>query len=367
MFLIYCNKEINYKVKYEYEKFGLKINSLNKRQRDKIIKKYDVIVSYKKDLMNSFEIYDDGTFLFNRKRRKELEENCDLKKIIDLMVYNKTIPMFHKNVAKFINHLLVVDIDEDKISQFVEPRDIRLFLRQFINFHCIFDDDLEKKADSKNTFPYRYEKEMREKNIKFDDLIMEILFKYMFNFCDIESYGCFSVSEAFANYLNYMDLFISNLNKEKLFKFIEIMEMYFSNAKLPQNNILNDVLIMESLLISKDSNGIDTEFGLKVGMIYKISKLKKYYSNYSLSLILNYLYKIRSSIIHGSTEKIINIYDTFTKNMKEIECLNFKGYSKMNERQKILHFTEELSYQFLNIVLRYWIMNYSYVEFLKNN
>lgn len=369
MYFIYCDKFRNTKYKNEIKKFGVKFYSLKEKQKSHIKEVYSNIYNSKEKINRAILKQEDGTFRFNIDKRKELIQNPNLSLIIDIMRFEKIKPVFHKNIDSFLDNIIVLEIDEAKLSEYIEKRDFRIFIDQFIDFHYIYNPNTKNQIKSRDTIlPYGIRKiHQRDGNPTYDKLVEEILIKYLFNFHKINSYGCFYAEESFIEYLSAISKFTKSKSSDELFKFIEILEIFYSNARLSQNNILNDTLIIESLLVKKESDFIKREFVLKTGIIYKESKLKKYYTNDDLTTILSYLYSMRSKIIHGSLEGIISCYDSLSKKVKSFTCPNFENMSKMDKKIKILKFTEELSYDFVKLVLIYWINNNDKIIFLKNN
>lgn len=369
MYFIYCdelgNKIINIKIK----QLGLKIYSLTENQRDYIKQEYESIYKKRRNISESLVNSNDGTILFDYKKRRELEKDDSLINIINMIRQEKIRPTFHKDIDKFLSHILILEVDSKILGKYIDCQDFRIFVHQFIDFHYVFDTTINnKKRTNDISIPYQMKKSYKEKNNpEFKDLSTEIIIKYFFDFYNENSYGCFYANKSFEHYLLRISKFINGISSEELFKFIEIMEIFFSNARLSQNNILNDTLIIESLLVKKESNNIEKEFVLKTGIIYKDSKLKKYYSNEDLSVLLHYLYDMRSSIIHGSMEKIFDCYNKFSQKIKSIPCSKFENVSKMQKKILILKFTERMSYDFVKLVLIYWISNNDKISFLRNN
>lgn len=367
-FLYSCNSfDFNYKI--TIKQFGLKIHSLNSKQREHIIHRYKSIYEKRNKINRALNKNEDGEIRFDYQKRKEIENDEDLKYLIYMIRQERIKPVFHKNLESLLNNILVLEIDSSKLSKYIDNNDFRIFIHQFIDFHYIFDSDLKsRKNENEVSLPYQMRKMYRlKKNPDFEDLVNEFLIKYIFNFNNQSSYGCIFVNESFERYLTIVCKFCNSISSDELFKFIEILEMLFTNSRLSQNNILNDTLIIESLLIKKESNNIEKEFVLKTGIIYKYSKLEKNYTNEDLSTILHYIYDVRSIIIHGSLEKIFDCYNKLSLKCKSFICPKFDSVSKMQKKISILKFTESISYKFVKIVLLYWINNNEKISFLKNN
>lgn len=369
MYFIYSENELEKDFYLHIKQFGLTFYSLKSEQRDYIIERYNSLYKKKSKIRSCIIKKEDGRFLFDIKKKRELQEDEELIDIIESMKTNKKIPVFHQNIERVLSHILVLEIETSKLCKFIDVCDFRIFVHQFINFHYIFNFDENYKQDQNLSLPYSMKSRFIGKKIlELNDLTDEMIIKFLFDFYDQESYGCFYVTNYFSDYLFSIFDFLNMIPSDDVFKFIEILEMYFSNARLSQNNILNDIQIMESLLIKKESNNKEKEFVLKTGIIYKESKLKKYHSNDDLSVVLHYLYDMRSTIIHGSTENIFNCYNNkLVQKIKSIDCPKFEGISKMKRKMMILSFTERLTYHFLKIVLIFWIKNNDKIMFLKNN
>lgn len=369
MYFLYSYKSFDSNYKIAIKQFGLKIYSLNSKQKAHITDKYKSIYEKRNKINRALNKSEDGEIRFDFQKRKEMENDEDLKYLIYMIRQKKIKPVFHKKIESLLNSVLVLEIDSFKLSKYIDNDDFRIFIHQFIDFHCIFDSNLKgKKNENEVSLPYQMREMYRlKKNPDFEDLVNELLIKYIFNFNNQSSYGCFFVNESFERYLAIICKFCNSISFDELFKFIEILEIFFTNSKLFQNNILNDTLIIESLLIKKESNNIEKEFVLKTGIIYKYSKLEKYYSNEDLSAILHYIYDVRSIIIHGNLEKIFDCYNKLSLKCKSFICPKFGGVSKMQKKILILKFTESISYKFVKIILFYWINNNDEISFLKNN
>lgn len=369
MYFIYCDKLNNTKYKNEIKQFGLKFYSIKEKQKSHIKEVYCNIYNSKEKINRAIIKQEDGTFRFNIDKRKELMQNPNLSLIVEIMRFEKIKPIFHKNIDNFLDNIIVLEINEEKLSKYIEKRDFRIFINQFIDFHYIYDPNTKSQIKSKDIIlPYDIRKiHQRDENPTYDKLVEEILIKYLFNFHKISSYGCFYAEESFIKYLSAISKFTESISSNELFKFIEILEIFYSNARLSQNNILNDTLIIESLLVKKESDFISREFVLKTGIIYKDSNFKKYYTNEDLTAILTYVYNIRSAIIHGSLDGIFSCYNSLSQKVKSFTCPRFENMSKMDKKIEILQFTEEISYEFVKIVLLYWINYNDKITFLKNN
>lgn len=362
MFLIYCDYDIDFLV--NIKRIGLKFRSLNNEEKEIIKKLYESVYS------NRSLIY---KFVNSRKQKNSEYRNIYnsvedefIIDIFDLIRFESYKVTIHKNIEDLLNKIVVIQIDKKVINKYIDLRDIHVFVKQFINLSELYVREfIPDKSDFK--IPLKYRKKYKELSgcPSIIDLAKEIIIKYIFNNLKTETYGSFYVKRNFSNYIEHINIFISKLSDIDIFKYIEMMEMYYFNNHSSYSNIINDVLMIEGLVIRKSSNNISKEFILKTGLIAKESKID--YSNSELKYILEYIYNVRSILVHGSINEIFDEYNTLTQNVPKLKKLNNHGLPKMSKYKNILYFTERLSYDFVTIVFKYWIDNFDNLEYIKNN
>ena len=81
---------------------------------------------------------------------------------------------------------------------------------------------------------------------------------------------------------------------------------------------------------------------------------------------LNYCYDIRSAIVHGNEEKILEIYNTAIqkdKHIKELAKDSLDTY--INKKTKALSLTYSMSMIVNRAIIKYWIENPSIISYLR--
>ena len=363
MYAIYCDTKINMYV--NLKRIGIKIRPLSIKEKEQIIQKYNILSSNKNNIYKFARLRKQRNLVANKIYDLVDDElTIDILNLIRFERYNIVI---HKNIKEVLNKVAIVQTNDIVLNKYIRLRDSHIFVKKFINLYKLYEQGVTSKNNNFD-IPIKYKKIYRqsEKEPDIDNLSNELILKYVFDGLKSETYGCFYVKKSFQDYINYVSIFINKLSDLDIFKFIQLMEMYFLNNYISySNNILTNVIIIESLIVKSNSNNISKEFVLKSGIIAIESGIK--YSNKDLKYILNYIYRIRSILIHGNINEVFTEYNTLIQNVQKIEALNNKNLPKMSKYKNILYFTDKLSYEFLTIVFKYWISNTDKLNFIKNN
>lgn len=345
MYMIYCDTEIN--MCANLKRIGIKIRPLS--IKEKIIKKYNILSSNKNNIYKFAKLKNQRKLVTNKIYDLVDDElTIDILNLIRFERYNIVI---HKNIEEMLNKVAIVQTNDIVLNKYIQLRDSHIFVKQFVNLYKLYEHDVKNKNNNFD-IPTKYKKIYRqsEKEPDIDNLSNELILKYVFEGLKSKTYGCFYIKKSFQDYINYVSIFINKLSDLDIFKFIELMEMYFLNNYISySNNILTNVIIIESLIVKNNSNNISKEFTLKLGIIAIESGAK--YSNEDLKYILNYIYRIRTILIHGNINEVFVEYNTLIQNVQKIETLNNKNLPKMSKYKNILYFTDKLSYEFLQLYL----------------
>ena len=82
---------------------------------------------------------------------------------------------------------------------------------------------------------------------------------------------------------------------------------------------------------------------------------------------LNYCYDIRSAIVHGNEEKILEIYNkAMQKNKTFKELARDIEESYNNKKMKALSLANTMCFIVNRAIIKYWLENPSIVSYLKN-
>ena len=122
---------------------------------------------------------------------------------------------------------------------------------------------------------------------------------------------------------------------------------------------------MESLLIKDESTNIEKNLILKTPLI--IRKMNKKYSLNETAGILKFIYRIRSDIVHGNSEKTISDFNTLKQTVTNLEYPTIKSASKMRKKKIIVKFASQLSDEIINMVIKSWFLYPDVLFFIKNN
>lgn len=339
----------------EFSKLGLTIRRLNKTEKNNFIKRYQEVYKLKKDFNNCIKTYNTDRSKY-RSLRAELESKDN---IIDFLFHEWRLyenkPIFHKSLNSLFDKIMIIDIKEEKLKKYIEPEDFSVFIRQFINLTFIYDEKkhLGKDPERRLFISKRYNFTAEE----------EIIAKYLYNDCNVPSAHLFVSSKYLYKHCDIMNKFFLNQNADDIFRFIEIIEMYNMTNGFKPNLLINNILIIESLIV-KDDKDLAKEFVHKTAL-FLINGNKNYKLKDCIS-ILDYLYNARSDIVHGNTSKLFN---DFSKLKEKLPYLNYPSIdreSKMHKKIMIVDFSYAISDQILNDILKLWFLKSDELKFIKN-
>ena len=230
-----------------------------------------------------------------------------------------------------------------------------MFLRQFIGLSFIYNEwkILNKNHDRKLFISKRYNFSSEE----------EIIAKYLYNDCDVPSTHLYVSSKHLKKHCDIMYKFFSNLNADDIFRFIEIMEMYNMTNGFRPNLLINNILIIESLIV-KDDKEIAKEFVHKTALF--LINGNQGYKLKDCIPILDYLYNARSDIVHGNTSKLFNDFSKLKEKLPYLKYPNTDRESKMHKKIMIVEFSYAMSDKILNDILKLWFLNPEELKFIKN-
>ena len=338
----------------DISKLGLTIRKLNEKEKQYFLKRYQKIYDLKRKINDCIKSYGNDRLKF-RKQRLELE-NYDV--VIEFLLhewrFHENKPVFHKCINSLFDKLMVIEIDEEKLKKYIEPEDFHIFLKQFIGLSFIYD---ERRIDANRNKPLFIPKRY---NLTAEE---EIIVKYLFNDYTTPSAHLFVSSKYLKKHCNIMHNFFSNLNADEIFRFIEIIEMYNMINGFKPNLLINNILIIESLVLNDKDKDIAKEFVRKAAL-FLISGDQKYKLKECIS-ILDYLYNVRSDIVHGNTSKLFNDYNKLKESLPYLKYPNIDRESKMHKKIIIVEFSYEISDYILNDILKLWFLKTDELNFIK--
>lgn len=361
MFNILVDFKLTKKIKID--KLGLTFRNLTTKEKKMILDQIDNIYTKNKKLINDCI--------------KKYSSEDELKLSIDLLKYDDKVRQivmfcflgiksgFSFNTPKIINQVLdkiiIIDIKKDVFLEYIDEENTIKVISNILSLYDIYSTDI--KFNKKVRLDYSYILTDNILNPKEKDYDLNIVTNVLMSY---ENKAMKKMTELSENYLLQLKNFFSKLTKEEIRRFLNVIDLFYSEHIMLQNKIINNITVAESILI-KDNEDIKSNYILKAGLILK------HYTNGSESLnkfikdYLSYCYDIRSVIVHGNDEKILSIYNTVTQKNKHIKDLakdNSDTY--INKKLKALQLANLMSVIVNRAIIKYWIENPSIVNYLKN-
>lgn len=359
MYYIYTDGITDFEI--NFSQIGIKIRRLDDNEQNEIVERYNFLYN-QKNYFNKVTKNLDYKYISTLMTKSELDFS---DKLIEAMVYEWKVdgvkPVFHKEISTIFNHLMVIEIEDEKLKKYIEPVNFNDFVKQLIKFSFVFDDEnISLEAYERSSMIYR-----RTKWSETD----EIIIRHLYNNFKTPGGKVFYASKKFDLFCKIMSNFLNKLSdhkkaNERIFRFIEILEMYTYRLAKPQNLLINDVLTMESLVIKEDSSTIAKDFVLKAALLLKSTDLK--YNLEECIYILDYLYSVRSDIVHGNTEKLLTDYAKLKEKLPTFDCKVNKNTSKMRKKNNIIFFSHRLSRVLLVNMLKLWLMKPEEFDTVRN-
>ena len=359
MFNILTSFQLSKKI--SIDKLGIIFRPLNVKEKQMILNQIDNMYTKNKKIINEVD----------KKYTKddELELSMELLKYDDL---TRELIMFcflskkkgfkfnsPKKINRILDNMVIIETKNDALCEFIKEDSIIKFISNILSFYDIYSSNI--KFNNKVRLDYSYILNDNILNPKEKDyyinLIMTVLMSY--------ENKMMKTTELSEEYLITLKSFISKLNKEEIRRFLNAIDLFYSNNIMIQNRIVNNITLAESILI-KEGEDIKANYILKSGLILKQYTAGGETINSFIRVYLNYCYDIRSAIVHGNEEKILSIFNTAIQKNKHIKDLA-KGDQATynNKKQRALGLANMMSMIVNRAILKYWIENPSIVSYLK--
>lgn len=340
----------------EFAQIGLSIRKLNKKEKTILINRYNEIYKNRYQIRKLIKSYKDDRHLY----RKLSYESFNDEILIELILYKFRMedkkPIFHKNIINLFDKLMIIKVDKIKLSKYIEHESFDIFVRQFFDMAYVYDEE-----DYKNTTNRHNNYLIRRYNLTSVD---EMVLRYLYNDFEYSSKYILRGSNSLMTYCQVMDKFFKTLSSKDIFRFIEILEMYNIKYGYPMNFVINNILVIESLIIKEESPTICKDFILKGSLLLKDSNLRSKLDDYKI--ILNYIYSVRSDLVHGNNEKLLEDYSKLKSQLPNLNYPEIGKISKMKRKKIIVDFTYVISEKILNSILKMWFVNPYELSFIKN-
>lgn len=344
----------NLKDNIELSKIGVIIRKLNDAEYSNLLNGFKNIILEGNDLQlaKDYSNYKKKSETFTEHQKVSLFEKISKSEKENLIIniyngLNKNIfdILNLKNIIAKLNNFLIVEIDKKEFNKHFFDNYIYDLIPKIVNFtNYISSDGDYKKCKKTNMYEY--------KSIKEDKDFIYVLFTILLK----EDNNCYLNEKK----LRMLEKMFKIKDREFNFSFIMMIDNLLEDNTLVENSIINKVSFLERMLISKEENKCDA-FVLKVGILcntlFEIS-------NETLSKRLKEIYNIRSMLVHGDGNKIIDNIDYYKTVFSNVLK---KGESKLETKLEILWCVDAILDLFLIRVLNKYLQEPNLCEFIKQN
>lgn len=339
----------------ELSKLGITVRKLNNEEKKEFISRYEKVIRIKNKFYACVRAHDDGDFVKFRKLKAEIDmDDHVVEYLFSEWRFNMRKPIFHRGLNSLFDKVMVISVDGEKLQKYVEKEDFALFLSQFFKMSYIYDETGFCDGNNDKT-----RLSIRRYNLSPID---ELIVRFLFDDLSSQSHHMFVASRYLKKYCEIMREFISGLNFNDIFRFIEIIEMHSMKSGFKPSLVVNNILIIESLIV-KDDKDLAKEFVRKTAL-FLMNGDKKYELKQCVT-ILDYLYKVRSDIVHGNTAKLFTDFSQLKSDLPNLKYPSMVRVSKMYKKVVIVNFTYAMSCSILNDILKLWFENPTGLEFVK--
>ncbi|MBQ9013284.1 MAG: hypothetical protein IJ094_07005 [Bacilli bacterium] len=351
--LFYINNNLDKQI--NLSKIGLKIRKLNEDEYNDLLCGFKTIILTGKDLKLAKEYYLFKNKLkeFNGVEKQTLFDNISTSKNENTILniyngFNKNVfeVLTTKSIKHELNNFLIAEIDTKEFNKHFYKNYIYDLIPKIINFCNYMDSgngDYEEFGQCKM---YGYSEVKNRSEMIYTLFIMILTYN---NTCSVDNKFLIKLEKMFAE-----------KDREFNFSFIMMIDNILEDNVLVENRIINKVSFLERLLITKEEKKSEA-FVLKVGIL--CNKLFDI-SNEDLSNRLKEIYNIRSMLVHGNGNKIIDKIDYYRRIFSnKIE----KGKNKYLTKIQILLSVDVCLNLFLINVLNRYLDEPNLCEYMKQN
>lgn len=347
--------------KISIDKLGISFRPLSIKEKQMILNKIDNVYTKNKKIINEAD--------------KKYTKDDELKLSLDLLKYDdltrESIMFcfigkkrgFKFNSLKKINIILdkiiIIETKNDVLCEFIEENNLIKFISNILSLYDIYSSNINFNNKVRLDYSYILNDNIldpKEKDYNLN-LIMAVLMSY--------ENKMMKTTELSEEYIIDLKKFFSKLNKDEIRSFLNAIDLFYSNNITVQNRVINNITLAESILI-KEGEDIKANYILKAGLILKHYAAGGESINNFIRIYLNYCYDIRSAIVHGNEEKILNIFNTAIQKNKHLkELAKDDSITYNNKKLKALELASMMSMIVNRAILKYWIENPSMISYLK--
>lgn len=252
-----------------------------------------------------------------------------------------------RNIKKYLKKIIVVELNEEEFEKQFEKSYISFLIPKIIDF-CNYINTFDGDITNFDSFLFDFDM-LSDPDNQYHKKALGLLLN------EDKKQTSFSLKN-----LEKLEIMLNNNNTIFNFNFMMIIDSMFEEKGLIENQIINKVSFLERLLIGKTNNKQE-HFVLKVGIL--CNNLIDIPSNV-LKEQLKEIYDVRSILVHGNPDKIIDNIDKyqniFGKTIK-------KGKNKHETKLNILIVIDTLLEFYFIEVLKKYLENYKLCEYMKIN
>lgn len=350
--------------KTDFSQIGIKIRKMNSREIKKLSDAYDDIYSKKAKIHKLIRDINNDE-IFNRLFMSESTcENPLEDAILYIMRIHEIKPIFHKDFKLFLNKIFVVEFNNAKLSKYIESKDFDSFVRKFFDLAEIYNDKwstIPKHSNSVEEANYKIWYAIKKYNLS---LIEELMMKYIFDDYKNPGKRYLVGTKYIEHYCISISQFLKNIKKDDIFRFVEITEMYFLRGYI-QNLVINNVFVIEGLIVRKNISSISRDFSWKASVL--LIKNSHNFTIEQYNRLLDFIYNIRSDIVHGNNKDFLSDYNALKCNLPGLNYPDTNNCSEMRRKKLIMIFSYKVSRYILNQILKEWFSNPEELYFIKNS
>lgn len=354
----------------DISKFGIKFRKINSKEKKQILddlNKYlynntNIKLSKKYDISEPFDSIETYKFY------KSLDEvNKEICLEYNLLLKSDFKFLTIKELQERLDHLIIIECNETILSEFIDKENITKFISNLLRLYGIYNSPLEFNTKVKPDYTFILESDFinRKRENYYSDLLLNFASSYKSKNNKTNSLKYVNINEEFlTNLKKLIDIF----DKKDIRTFISSIDLMYLKTSTLENKIINYTSTIERLLISSNDN-ITSNFVLKAGLI-----LKKYLksnndkSNESIKKLLTFCYDIRSCIVHGSEEKIIDKLDKLLDKDNRIKKICIKENNSYNNKLfNAYNISSMILYLTVCSIIKYWFDYPSELKYIKNN
>lgn len=352
-YIFYSNKKLNNKI--DLSKLGIVFRNINNEEQKEILNsnKKLCLKGKDKELAKKFFLYKTKKIKIEPDERNAMYDEIialgnEKEKIIFDFYDGRNedaLELFTlENMKKRINNFIIVEINLQEFSKHFDEVFIVGMIKNLIDFSNYIGNGYEE-FKSYSGLIYEYKESIENDSIYWYWIVKTDFEKNI---------------ELNENILNKLEKMIKEKDRNFGFNFLVIIDTIFESQVLVENRIVNKVSFLERLLSSKEESKSES-FVLKVGIL--CNRLFDI-PNDILSKQLKEIYNIRSLLVHGNEDKIVDNIKYYSELFSD-EII--KGKNRYETRLNILWGIDTILELYFIRVLEKYLDDPHLCDYIKQN